>query len=72
MLNPCFPCVCPKATCEQCMFGYQSEEANHEAMKQLLLAVNAGKKPVGYGCAETYMRYHENWKDELFEVFSTH
>lgn len=65
MLNPCRPCVCPKAPCEQCMFGYRPAEENHEHMKNLILAVNAGEKPYGYICAERYMIYHENWNDEL-------
>lgn len=65
MLNPCNPCVCVGAPCEQCMFGYRSSKENHESMKKLLIAVDAGEKPVGWKCAETYRYYHKNWRNEL-------
>ena len=28
MLTPCNPCICTGASCEQCMFGYQSAQTN--------------------------------------------
>ena len=65
MLEPCNPCVCSRAPCEQCMFGYNSRKINHELMKKLLLAVDAGEKPDGWRCAETYKIFHRNWKAEL-------
>ena len=67
MLNPCSPCVCKGAPCEQCLFGYQSKENNHKSMKELLLDYMAGKKSVGWKCAELYMSYHKNWREELDE-----
>jgi hypothetical protein len=65
MLNPCKPCICPGAPCEQCSFGYRSEEENHEKLKKLLLAVNAGEKTSGWKHAEFYMQFHANWREEL-------
>lgn len=65
MLNPCSPCVCSGATCEQCMFGYRSKESNHEHMKELFLAVEAGEKPAGWKVVETYKSYHPDWKKEF-------
>ena len=66
-LDPCNPCVCTGAPCEQCMFGYQSRETNHKLMKNLIIATNNGEKPNGWKCAETYMYYHRNWKEEMEE-----
>lgn len=65
MLNPCKPCICPGAPCEQCCFGYRPAEENHEKLKGLLLSVNAGEKPNGWSHAEFYMRFHPNWREEL-------
>ena len=67
MLNPCSPCVCTGAPCEQCMFGYRSLESNHEHMKELLLAYTRGEKPSGWKCAAIYTQFHSNWRDELGE-----
>lgn len=68
MLNPCRPCCCPGAPCEQCGFGYRTREENHESMKQLLIEFNAGEKPIGWKAAELYMFYHSDWKSELPEL----
>ncbi len=65
MLNPCSPCVCTGAPCEQCMFGYRSREENHESMKKLFLAVEAGEKPIGWRCVENYKCYHPDWEKEF-------
>lgn len=65
MLTPCNPCSCPGAPCEQCMFGYQSEESNHETMKNLIEKTLKGEKPHGYRVAERYMDIHKNWKAEM-------
>lgn len=43
MLNPCDPCICHRAPCEQCMFGYRIMLENHRRVKQLILKVDAGK-----------------------------
>ena len=67
MLNPCKPCCCPGAPCEQCGFGYRTPEENHESMKQLLIEFNAGKKPIGWKAAELYMFHHNDWQSELPE-----
>ena len=68
MLNPCKPCCCPGAPCEQCGFGYRTLKENHESMKQLLIEFNAGKKPIGWKAAELYTFYHSDWKSELPEL----
>lgn len=68
MLAPCNPCVCPGAPCEQCAFGYQSAESKHNMMKRLILAYIAGERPNGWRCAETYMRYHPDWKKDTNPV----
>ena len=65
MLNPCNPCVCPSAPCEQCLFGYTSDVNKHEKMKKLIEAVNNGEKPNGYVCAERYMKLHSDWNDHM-------
>lgn len=43
MLNPCNPCVCFTATCEQCMFANKTAKQKHEIMKNLINLVNAGE-----------------------------
>ena len=68
MLNPCNPCVCPGAPCEQCTYGYRSKEENHESMKKLLLAVDAGAKPYGWKSAERYMQFHSDWREIIGET----
>lgn len=65
MLKPCDPCSCPGAPCEQCMFGYQSEESNHKTMKHLIEGTLAGEKPFAYQLAEEYIRKHPNWRAEM-------
>lgn len=65
MLNPCDPCCCPGVPCEHCRFGYRSAESNHNLMKDLIIAIEAGEKPVGWKAAETYMTFHRNWREEL-------
>ena len=65
MLNPCNPCVCSGAPCEQCMFGYRSQDTKHKTMKEMLIAYNAGKKPDGWQAAENYTLYHKNWREEI-------
>lgn len=67
MLNPCEPCVCYAAHCDQCMFGCVTEEGNHEQMKELILEFIAGEKPVGWRAAEDYMRFHPDWRNEFTE-----
>lgn len=65
MLNPCNPCCCPGAPCEQCMFGYNSAETNHRIMKQLLNEYINGDKPIGWANAKLYMEFHKDWKKEM-------
>lgn len=65
MLTPCSPCCCPGAPCEQCMFGYNDEESNHRIMKDLILKIANGGKPIGWRNAETYMDYHKDWREEI-------
>lgn len=65
MLTPCSPCICTNATCEQCMFGYETMEESHKKMKGLIEAVLAGRQPRGYGLAKKYMRYHADWRDQM-------
>ena len=65
MLNPCRPCVCVGAPCEQCMFGYLSAETTHNMMRELIVKVLAGEKPPGWKNAEYYMELHVDWKDQF-------
>ena len=65
MLTPCNPCICTGASCEQCMFGYQSAETNHTQMKQIMELVDRGEKPNGYLLAQRYKNYHNNWKKQM-------
>lgn len=65
MLDPCTPCVCIGAPCEQCSFGYRSPKTNHESMKQLLFEYRAGKRPPGWANAKTYVEFHPDWEKEL-------
>jgi len=65
MLTPCSPCSCPGAPCEQCMFGYQSAETNHDTMKKLIERTLKGEKPHGHSVAERYMNNHKNWQKEM-------
>ena len=44
MLTPCSPCICTEASCEQCMFGYQSAETKHKLMKQIIELVDRGRE----------------------------
>lgn len=67
MLNPCKPCVCYGAPCEQCSFGYVTDEAIHDRMKKLILEVLAGEKPLGWRGVEDYMRFHPDWRNEFTE-----
>lgn len=67
MLTPCSPCVCFGAPCEQCMFGYKSDQSNHEAMKTLIIGYLNGRRDPGYRCAERYMELHKNWKEQMGE-----
>ena len=69
LMNPCSPCVCPGAPCEQCTFGYKPAAENHERMKKLLLKYMATDESFpGRGPAELYMRYHPNWRDEIGDI----
>ena len=65
MLTPCNPCVCLGAPCEQCMFGYASNEMNHKRMKRLIELIDKGEKPNGYVIVERYKKYHSNWKSQM-------
>ena len=68
MLTPCEPiCVCPDATCEQCIFGYISQEAAHNIMKKLIIETYNGELPTGWKCATKYMAEHPNWRKEMEE-----
>lgn len=67
MLTPCKPCICSKAPCEQCMFGYKSTETNHEQMKRLIELVDAGEKPCGYLLVERYKSMHLDWMEHMEE-----
>lgn len=69
MLNPCDPCICPGASCEQCTFGYRPASENHMRMKNLLLTYMATKETFpGRESAERYMQYHPNWRDEIGDI----
>lgn len=65
MFAPCNPCVCPAASCEQCMFGYKTPAEHHKMMKDLIVKTLAGEKPLGWAVAERYMQYHPDYKDIL-------
>lgn len=65
MLEPCNPCICSGAQCEQCMFGYQSAEANHKQMKRLIELVDSGEKPNGFLLAQRYKDIHSDWKKQM-------
>ena len=65
MLTPCNPCICTGASCEQCMFGYQSAETKHKRMKQIIELVDRGEKPNGYLLAQRYKNYHHNWEEQM-------
>lgn len=65
MLTPCNPCICSTASCEQCMFGYQSKETKHEQMKRLIELADYGQKPNGYLLVERYKDIHHNWKEQM-------
>ena len=67
MLTPCSPCSCPGAPCEQCMFGYQSDETKHNIMKNLIEKTFKGEKPIVSSAAKRYMEKHKNWLDEMEE-----
>jgi hypothetical protein len=47
------------------MFGYSSDKSRHDRILNLLLEVEAGKEPVGYGCAAMFMFYHPDWEKEI-------
>lgn len=65
MLTPCRPCICPGAPCEHCLFGYNSEEENHELMKEMLSAYLAeGEKARDWRTAAAYMVTHPKWRAE--------
>ena len=65
MLEPCNPCICTGAQCEQCMFGYRSAEANKKKKKKLIELVNLGEKPNGYLLAQRYKDIHSDWKKQM-------
>lgn len=65
MLIPYNPCICKDTPCEQCMFGYQSEINAHNLMKNLILRVENGEKPVGWTLVKNHKSYHPNWKEEM-------
>lgn len=67
MLTPCRPCSCPGAPCEQCVFGYQSKETNHEQMRSILVDYLNGNRKGYWRVAERYMENHPNWREELGE-----
>lgn len=54
LYNPCRPCLCPGAPCEQCMFGYKSQE---EASRLLKHVLDNNTYP---GIVERYNLYHKN------------
>lgn len=64
-LNPCDPCVCSGARCEQCEFGYRSFERTHEIMKNLLVDYIAGERPMLWKCAERYLSFHPDLQLKL-------
>lgn len=69
LMNPCSPCVCPGAPCEQCTFGYRPATENHESMKKLLLKYMATEEMFpGRESAKLYMAYHPNWRDEIGDI----
>lgn len=35
--DPCNPCLCPKAPCEQCMFGYKSIEDRTGLLNDIII-----------------------------------
>ena len=63
MLNPCNPCLCIGAPCEQCQFGYRTAEENHESMKRILLDTDANS--FNKSIAEAYKDYHPDWEERL-------
>ena len=65
MLDPCHPCMCLRACCEQCMFGYHSTKENHEQMKKLITQTINGEKPNGQAIAKHYMDVHPDWAKEM-------
>lgn len=67
MLTPCSPCLCSGAPCEQCMFGYRSDENNHRIMKNMFKTVASGENalPYEFKLVEKYKNYHTNWKEQL-------
>lgn len=67
MLTPCNPCMCPGCPCEQCTFGYQSKETNHEQMRSILIDYLNGNRRGYWRVAERYMENHPNWREELGE-----
>lgn len=64
-MNPCNPCLRPIIPCEQCMFGYNSKEHNHELLLNLIEEVIKGNEPDGYILAEEYMNCHDDWKNYI-------
>lgn len=67
MLTPCNPCICPGAPCEQCMFGYHTDEQNHRIMKDIFKTVASGENDLAYEfkLVERYKMFHPNWKEQL-------
>jgi hypothetical protein len=63
LLNPCSPCLCSGAPCEQCQFGYQSAESNDKSMRAILLDTN--ENAFNKSIAEAYKEYHSDWEEIL-------
>lgn len=50
--NPCSPCLCPGAPCEQCMFGYISDHEKAKLLKEVL------EKEQFTGIVDRYKFFH--------------
>lgn len=65
MLNPCSPCICAPAHCEQCVFGYSSIESNHKSMKKIIEDHLNGRTSYYPKLAEKYMSIHSDWQERM-------
>ena len=52
--DPCKPCLCPSAPCEQCMFGYKSFEERHRLLNDVI------ENNRYSGIVERYKLYHKD------------
>lgn len=64
LLNPCNVCYFSEHNCEQCIFGYISEQEAHERFKDTILKTINGEKPTGQRLAQRYMEKNPKWREE--------